>query len=190
MTPPGDLERKRLPAALRLVVRRYAAQVRRQPWVAIPALVLPGFARILDAYAPPLVVARLLGAFARQERLTAGELAPYVLAFAGVWLLGEVLWRIALVLVTRAEIRGLEALYVEAMDELLAKDLAFFQDNFAGSLTKRALGYARVRKNPCAPAEDDRTRAARQQEVLHGIDRKSTRLNSSHCTPSRMPSSA
>ncbi|HEV8395051.1 MAG TPA: ABC transporter ATP-binding protein [Vicinamibacterales bacterium] len=143
MTPPGDLERRRLPAALRLVVRRYAAQVRRQPWVAIPALVLPGFARILDAYAPPLVVARLLGAFARQERLTAGELAPYVLAFAGVWLLGEVLWRIALVLVTRAEIRGLEALYIEAMDELLAKDLAFFQDNFAGSLTKRALGYAR-----------------------------------------------
>jgi ATP-binding cassette subfamily B protein len=29
------------------------------------------------------------------------------------------------------------------MDELLAKDLAFFQNNYAGSLTKRALGYAR-----------------------------------------------
>ena len=30
------------------------------------------------------------------------------------------------------------------MGELLAKDLAFFQDNYAGSLlTKRALGYAR-----------------------------------------------
>ena len=37
----------------------------------------------------------------------------------------------------------MEALYIEAMDELLAKDLSFFQDNFAGSLTKRALGYAR-----------------------------------------------
>ncbi len=37
----------------------------------------------------------------------------------------------------------MEALYVEALDELLAKDLAFFQNNFAGSLTKRALGYAR-----------------------------------------------
>ena len=34
---------------------------------------------------------------------------------------------------------------------------------------KRALGYARVRKNPCAPAEDDRARAARQQEVLRAI---------------------
>jgi ATP-binding cassette subfamily B protein len=29
------------------------------------------------------------------------------------------------------------------MDELLAKDVGFFHDNFAGSLTKRALGYAR-----------------------------------------------
>jgi LCP family protein required for cell wall assembly len=33
----------------------------------------------------------------------------------------------------------------------------------------RALGYARVRKNPCAPAEDDRARAARQQEVLRAM---------------------
>jgi LCP family protein required for cell wall assembly len=33
----------------------------------------------------------------------------------------------------------------------------------------RALGYARIRKNPCAPAEDDRARAARQQKVLAAI---------------------
>jgi LCP family protein required for cell wall assembly len=37
---------------------------------------------------------------------------------------------------------------------------------------KRALGYARVRKNPCAPAEDDRARAARQQEVMRAIGAK------------------
>ena len=34
---------------------------------------------------------------------------------------------------------------------------------------RRALGYARVRKNSCAPAEDDRDRAARQQQVLRAI---------------------
>jgi LCP family protein required for cell wall assembly len=33
----------------------------------------------------------------------------------------------------------------------------------------RALGYARVRKNGCVPAEDDRARAARQQLVLSAI---------------------
>ena len=32
-----------------------------------------------------------------------------------------------------------------------------------------ALSFARVRTNPCAPEEDDRMRAARQQEVLSGI---------------------
>jgi LCP family protein required for cell wall assembly len=34
---------------------------------------------------------------------------------------------------------------------------------------ERALGYARVRKNTCAPGEDDRARAARQQQVLSAI---------------------
>jgi LCP family protein required for cell wall assembly len=34
---------------------------------------------------------------------------------------------------------------------------------------KDALSYARVRTNPCAPEEDDRARAARQQEVLSAI---------------------
>ena len=34
---------------------------------------------------------------------------------------------------------------------------------------RRALGYSRVRKNTCAPAEDDRDRARRQQQVLAAI---------------------
>jgi LCP family protein required for cell wall assembly len=37
---------------------------------------------------------------------------------------------------------------------------------------RRALGYARVRKNSCAPAEDDRDHAARQQQVLSAIGSK------------------
>src|SRR6185436_21061841 len=76
-------------------------------------------------------------------RLSAKELLPYVAIFAGLWLAGEAVWRVAAPFIARAEIRGIESLYVEAMDELLAKDLAFFQNNYAGSLTKRALGYAR-----------------------------------------------
>ena len=104
---------------------------------------LPALADILNYYAPPLVIARLLGRFARNESLTSAHLVPYVLTFAGLWIAGQVCWRVAVILITRVEIRGLEALYIEAMDELLAKDLAFFQNNYAGSLTKRALGYAR-----------------------------------------------
>jgi len=64
---------------------------------------------------------------------------PYVLGFAGVLLLSEVLWRIGMHCLYRLDGRGIENLYVIGMDELLAKDAAFFHDNFAGSLTKRVL---------------------------------------------------
>lgn len=134
---------QRLTAALRLVVRRYCSQLRRRPAIAIPALVLPGLGQILIFYAPPLIIARVLGKFASGARPNPRELIPYVLAFTGVWLAGEAIWRVAGFLMARAEVRGMEELYIEAMDELLAKDLSFFYDNFAGSLTKRALGYAR-----------------------------------------------
>src|SRR5262245_35196514 len=134
---------RRFSAALKLVLERYGAQIRRRPGFAIPALLLPAIGDVLVFYTPPLIVAKLLSAFAHNDRLSARDLVPFVLAFAGVWLTGEVVWRIAAPLIARSEIRGIESLYLEAMDELLAKDLAFFQNNYAGSLTKRALGYAR-----------------------------------------------
>jgi ATP-binding cassette subfamily B protein len=145
MTPirPAGRNSKRLSASLWLVVRRYAVQIRRRPALALPALLLPGVGNVLVFYAPPLVIAKLLAAFARDEPLSTAQLAPYVLSFAALWMAGEVLWRVAACFIARTEIRSMEALYIEAMDELLVKDLSFFHDNFAGSLTKRALGYAR-----------------------------------------------
>ncbi len=143
MTIAADRDSGRLNEALWLVLRRYGRQITRRPMIALPALILPGIGDVLVFYAPPLVVARLLGAVARGEALTLGMFTPYVLTFTALWFAGEVVWRGAEALIARAEIRGIESLYVEAMDELLAKDLAFFHDTFAGSLTKRTLGYAR-----------------------------------------------
>ena len=94
-TRDPDRDSKRLSASLWLVVCRYAAQIRRRPALAIPALLLPGIGTILVFYAPPLVIAKLLAAFARGEQLSSGQLAPYVLTFAALWLAGEVLWRAA-----------------------------------------------------------------------------------------------
>ena len=65
-TRPGS---QRLTAALRLVLRRYGAQLRRRPAMAAGALLLPAVGDVLTLYAPPLVVARLLGRFARDEQL-------------------------------------------------------------------------------------------------------------------------
>ncbi len=136
-------DRGRFIASISLVLARYGAQVRRQPWMAAGAILLPAAADILNIYAPPLVIARLLRRFANAEVLTLSELLPYVLAFGGLWTLGQVCWRVAVALIIRLEVRALKQLYVETMDELLAKDLAFFQNNYAGSLTKRALGFSR-----------------------------------------------
>jgi ATP-binding cassette, subfamily B, bacterial len=142
-SPHATRSSDRLTEALWLVLRRYARQIRLRPAVSIPALVLPGIGEVFVFYAPPLVVARLLSSVARNEQVSAGDLAPYVMTFAGLWFAGEVIWRFAASLIARAEVRGIESLYIEAMDELLAKDLSFFHDNYGGSLTKRALGYAR-----------------------------------------------
>ena len=96
MSSDATRDPQRLTAALWLTVRRYAAQVCARPGLAIPALILPGVANALIVYVPPLIVARLLAVFARGEQLSAREVAPYILAFAGVWLAGEGIWRVAL----------------------------------------------------------------------------------------------
>src|SRR5512138_3137751 len=72
----------RLTAAVRLVLARYYAQARRMPLMTLGCIVLPAAADILNYYAPPLVIARLLGRFARNESLSASDLLPYVLSFA------------------------------------------------------------------------------------------------------------
>src|SRR5262245_56612813 len=124
-TKDTDRDETRVAEAVRLVLRRYSDQLRRRPAMAAAALLLPAIGDVLTYYAPPLVVARLLGRSARSESLTAAELAPYVFTFAGLWLGGQIVCRIAVACISRVEIRGIEALYLEAMDELPAKDLAF-----------------------------------------------------------------
>ena len=91
MTETLELTRDphRLGASLAFVLRRYAAQLRRMPILAGAALLLPALGEVLSSYGPPLLIARLLGAFARNQRFTAAALVPYVLAFAAMWLAGQ-----------------------------------------------------------------------------------------------------
>ncbi|MFJ6551151.1 ABC transporter ATP-binding protein [Streptomyces luteogriseus] len=93
-------------------------------------------------YVAPLIVAKLVGDIAGNKDVAVGAMLPYVLAFAGVLLVAEALWRVALHCLNRLDALGIEHLYVVGMDELFAKDATFFHDNFAGSLTKRVLSFA------------------------------------------------
>ena len=137
------MEQQRNREATRLAVKNYWQQVLTDWHIAFPALILPGIGSILVFYVPPLIVAKVLSTYSQQAHPSAANLIPYVIWFALLWLAGEALWRIAMYLLTRTEVRGMQRLYIQAMNYLFAKDQAFFNDNFAGSLTKKAIGYGR-----------------------------------------------
>ncbi|WP_435811578.1 ABC transporter ATP-binding protein [Streptomyces virginiae] len=125
-----------------LALRCYGRELARLRRVAVPAMLLPALGNIGIFYIAPLVVAKLVGRVVEGGGAGLDTMLPYVLAFAGVLLLAETLWRIGLHCLNRLDARGIEHLYVIGMDELFAKDAAFFHDNFAGSLTKRVLSFA------------------------------------------------
>jgi len=125
-----------------LALRYYGRELARLRWLTVPAMLLPALGNIGINYIAPLIVAKLVGRIADDTGIALGSTLPYVLGFAGVLLLAEILWRIGLHCLNRLDARGIEHLYVIGMDELFAKDAAFFHDNFAGSLTKRVLSFA------------------------------------------------
>lgn len=124
--------------AVMLALRLYGRELSRSRRVSIPALLLPALGNVCLGYVAPLLVASLVAHLAGGGT----TVLPYVLGFAAVGLVAEVLWRIGIHCLNRTDADGLEQLYVSGMDELLAKDAAFFHDNFAGSLTKRVLSFA------------------------------------------------
>ncbi len=125
-----------------LALRFYGRELARLRWLTVPGMLLPALGNIGLYYIAPLVVAKLVGRIAEDTGSTVGSALPYILGFAGVMLLAEALWRVGLHCLNRLDALGIENLYVIGMDELFAKDAAFFHDNFAGSLTKRVLSFA------------------------------------------------
>ncbi|MFE2164465.1 ABC transporter ATP-binding protein [Streptomyces sp. NPDC059447] len=125
-----------------LALRYYGRELARLRRVTVPAMLCPALGNIGINYMAPLIVAKLVGHLTGGGDAGIDAMLPYLLAFTGVLLLGEALWRVGLHCLNRLDARGIENLYVIGMDELFAKDAAFFHDNFAGSLTKRVLSFA------------------------------------------------
>ncbi|MFG2134272.1 ABC transporter ATP-binding protein [Streptomyces sp. NPDC048751] len=125
-----------------LALRHYGRELARLRRLTVPAMLLPALGNIGINYVAPLIVAKLVGRIAGDTDVTIASSLPYVLGFAGVLLVSEALWRLGLHCLNRLDAHGVEHLYVIGMDELYAKDAAFFHENFAGSLTKRVLSFA------------------------------------------------
>lgn len=142
MGSPGSAESSTGRGAVLLALRYYGRELGRLRVYAVPAMLLPALGNIGINYIAPLLVAKLVGRIAGGGGTGLGPALPFVLGFAGVLLASEGLWRVGLHCLNRLDARGIEDLYVTGMDELFAKDAAFFHDNFAGSLTKRVLSFA------------------------------------------------
>ncbi|HEV7759515.1 MAG TPA: ABC transporter ATP-binding protein [Acidimicrobiales bacterium] len=127
--------------AFRMAARHYARQLREDWRTSVPALLAPGIGGTLSWFCPPLVIAAVIDRFEGGERPDLGALVPYLAAFTAVWLAGECVWRVGIHFLNRAAAHGAAQLQMRGMDALFDKDLAFFHDNFAGSLTKKVVGY-------------------------------------------------
>ncbi|MCU1648513.1 MAG: putative transporter ATP-binding protein [Nocardia sp.] len=128
--------------AITLVLRYYGREMARRKLLTAIGMLGPALGATCQNYVAPLLVAVLIGRVAATGDSGLGTVGPYVLGFAMAILVAEMLWRIGIHCLNRIDAYGIESLYVIAMDELLAKDTAFFHNNFAGSLTKRALSFA------------------------------------------------
>ncbi|WP_254190801.1 ABC transporter ATP-binding protein [Nocardia noduli] len=128
--------------ATKLVLRLYGREMAARKTITIPALLAPALGNICNLYIAPLIVAMMVSRVAATGDTGFGASGSYILAFGGALFLAELLWRIGIHCLNRVDAYGIEHLYVVAMDELLAKDAAFFHNNFAGSLTKRSLSFA------------------------------------------------
>ncbi|MFE5288282.1 ABC transporter ATP-binding protein [Nocardia sp. NPDC056611] len=129
-------------SGVRLVLRYYGREMARRKAITITAMLGPALGNICQLYIAPLLVAIVVGKVAATGDSSIGALAPYVVGFGALLFIAEVCWRIGIHFLNRLDANGIENLYNTAMDELLAKDSAFFHNNFAGSLTKRALSFA------------------------------------------------
>ena len=129
--------------AVREAFTHYKKQIFANKKWSIPSLLLPGIAVVFSSYIPPLVIGVMINHFDGKIPGSLSEALPFLLLLTGSWLFGEALWRIAFLLLNRTDTKGIYNLYVIAMQEMLKKDMSFFNDNFAGSLTKKVSGFSR-----------------------------------------------
>lgn len=94
-------------------------------------------------YLPPLIIAHLINT----PSVTLQNAGLYVLLFGIVWLLGEMLWRLAFNLIIKFELRSLHRLYADGLNLLMDKELSFYSNRFTGSITKNILAFARRYEN-------------------------------------------
>lgn len=130
-------------ASVRQVLFDYWQQYKIRSWYAIPAFFMPAVGTVLIFFVPPLVVAKLINLYVAQNNLSIDTTVYYVALFAGLWLLGEGLWRIGLYFLIKVEAEGMKDLGKTAFRRLAEREYDFYTNHFVGSLSKKATAYIR-----------------------------------------------
>lgn len=130
-------------SAINLAWRSYFNQILKDWKIAVPSIILPGIGSIFVFFVPTYVVARLIGKIAHTPNISGAQFVMYIGLIGGTWLLGEAIWRVAFHLEAKSASKSIGNLYNEALETLLKKDINFFNNTFAGSITKNVNAYAR-----------------------------------------------
>ncbi|MEI6057923.1 MAG: ABC transporter ATP-binding protein [bacterium] len=130
-------------AAVKQVLRDYSRQYKSRLLYVVLAFLLPPVGTILVFFIPPLIVARLVNVFIAQGHVSLDVAVNYIVLFGVLWLTGEILWRVGMHFLIKLETEGINRLTKDSFRRLIERDYDFYTNNFVGSLTKKALAYAR-----------------------------------------------
>lgn len=78
----------------KIALRHYLGQIKHDWLLSVPTMLLSGIGNILVFYVPPLIIAALIQRLGDGKDFSVNDALPYVATFAGVWILGEALWRL------------------------------------------------------------------------------------------------
>ncbi len=131
------------PDAVRQVLEDYWSQYKMHPWASAIALLLPAVGSIFVFFVPPLIIARLVDIFVERGTIALENAAGYIALLGGLWLLGEICWRIGLHFLIKLEKEGISRLCKTAFHRLVERDYDFYVNHFVGSLAKKAMAFSR-----------------------------------------------
>ncbi|MFA7286141.1 MAG: ABC transporter ATP-binding protein [Patescibacteria group bacterium] len=131
------------PDAVRQVLRDFTDQYRAYPWYSLAAFLMPATGTIFVFFVPPLIVGRLINIFVADGTISLTTAAPYIFAFASLWMLGEIFWRIGFHYLVKIEANAFYNLGRIVFKRLSDRDYDFYANNFVGSLTKKAMAFSR-----------------------------------------------
>jgi ATP-binding cassette subfamily B protein len=124
----------------------YMREILNQKKYSIAALLLPGIGNVFVFYVPSLTIAKMIRDF-NGIMPSMEQALPYIVFLGCAWMFGEVIWRLALIMLNRTDSKGMQNLYQKGLDDLLDRDMDFFNDNFAGSITKKVVGFGKNFEN-------------------------------------------